>query len=333
MIISRTPFRLSLFGGGTDYPAWFREHGGAVFGAAINKYCYLSLRELPPFFEHRHRIVYSKVETVSRTDDIQHPAVRGILTHLQVNEGLEIHHDADLPARSGIGSSSSFTVGLLNALHALRGEMQVPKELGKEAIHVEQDVIGEDVGCQDQVWAAFGGLNRIDFKQDGDFNVTPVVIRPERRRELSRSLMLVFTGFSRFASHYARSQIENLGKRQTELKAMHALVDSALEIVCNAKTPLAELGRLLDESWRMKRQLANGISNSDIDDIYQAGLAAGALGGKLLGAGGGGFMVFFVEPTNEARDALRRRLSKLIHVNFDFESEGSKIVLYQPNGF
>jgi D-glycero-alpha-D-manno-heptose-7-phosphate kinase len=333
VIITRTPFRLSLFGGGTDYPAWFREHGGAVFGAAINKYCYLTLRELPPFFEHRHRIVYSKVETVSRNEDIQHPAVRGILKHLQVNEGLEIHHDADLPARSGIGSSSSFTVGLLNALHALRGEMQVPKELGKEAIRVEQDVIGEDVGCQDQVWAAFGGLNRIDFKQDGDFSVTPIVLRPERRKELSRSLMLVFTGFSRFASHYARSQIENLGKRQTELKTMQAMVDSALEIVCSPKAPLAELGRLLHESWRMKRKLADGISNNEIDDIYEAGLSAGALGGKLLGAGGGGFMVFFVEPSNEARDAVRQRLSKLIHVNFDFESEGSKIVLYQPNGF
>ena len=333
MIISRTPFRLSLFGGGTDYPAWFREHGGAVFGAAINKYCYLSLRELPPFFEHRHRIVYSKVETVSRNEDIQHPAVRGILKHLGVNEGLEIHHDADLPARSGIGSSSSFTVGLLNALHALRGEMLVPKELGKEAIHVEQEVIGEDVGCQDQIWAAFGGLNRIDFKRDGDFNVTPIIIRPERRQELSRSLMLVFTGFSRFAAHYARSQIENLGKRQSELVAMQSMVDSALEIVCNPKTPLAELGRLLHESWRMKRKLADGISNGEIDEIYEAGLSAGALGGKLLGAGGGGFMVFFVDPSNTAREALRQRLSRLIHVNFDFDTEGSKIVLYQPNGF
>lgn len=333
MIISRTPFRLSLFGGGTDYPGWFHEHGGAVFGAAINKYCYLSLRELPPFFEHRHRIVYSKVETVSRNEDIQHPAVRGILEHLGVSEGLEIHHDADLPARSGLGSSSSFTVGLLNALHALRGEMVAPKELGKEAIHVEQDVIGEDVGCQDQVWAAFGGLNRIDFKQDGDFRVAPIIIQSERRKELSRSLMLVFTGFSRFASHYARSQIENLGKRQTELNTMRAMVDSALDIVCNPKTPLAELGRLLHESWRLKRKLADGISNSEIDDIYEAGLSAGALGGKLLGAGGGGFMVFFVDPSSAAREALRQRLSKLIHVNFDFENEGSKIVLYQPNGF
>lgn len=330
MIISRTPFRVSLFGGGTDYPAWFREHGGAVFGGAIDKYCYISVRKLPPFFEHRHRIVYSRVETVGETSHIQHPAVRGIISEMGFAEGLEIHHDGDLPARSGLGSSSSFTVGLLHALHALRGQMVSQDYLAREAIRIEQEILKESVGCQDQIWAALGGINRIDFRTSGDFAVTPVILQPERRAELQSSLMLFFTGFSRFASDFAQSQIENIDKRHRELAAMQEMVDRAIDIVCGNTLPLRELGKLLHESWQLKRRLADTVSNPEIDAIYDAARSAGAIGGKLLGAGGGGFMLFCVEPG--ARDHVREALRRLIHVNFDFDQQGSKIVIYQPNG-
>ena len=330
MIISRTPFRVSLFGGGTDYPAWFREHGGAVLGTAIDKYCYISVRYLPPFFEHRHRIVYSKVELVREVREIQHPAVRGVLGELAVDAGLEIHHDADLPARSGLGSSSSFTVGLLNAVHAMRGRMVTKSELGREAIRIEQDVLKESVGCQDQIWAAYGGLNKIDFLPDGSFAVTPVIVPPERRRELRQSMMLFFTGFSRYASDFAKDQLDNLKRRAVQLKTMRAMVDQAVDILRDEHAPVRELGELLHESWRLKRELAESVSTGAIDAIYEAGRAAGAVGGKLLGAGGGGFILFIVEP--DRREAVRERLRHLIHVAFDFDTEGSKIVLYQPNG-
>jgi D-glycero-alpha-D-manno-heptose-7-phosphate kinase len=325
LFISRTPFRVSLFGGGTDYPRWFREHGGAVFGAAINKYCYISVRALPPFFEHRHRIVYSKIETVCEIADIQHPAVRGVLSDMAIEQGLEIHHDADLPARSGLGSSSSFTVGLLKALYAFRGETVAAAELGRRAIHIEQDVIKEAVGCQDQLWAAHGGLNRIDFSRDGAIAVTPIDLGSERRDELRQSLMLFFTGFSRLATEFAQNQIDNIDRRSFELRTMHAMVDQAIDIVRDPRQPIRELGRLLDESWRMKRRLADGVSNDKIDAIYEAGREAGAVGGKLLGAGGGGFIVFVVEP--DARARVRERLLPLIHVDFDFDEEGSQMVV------
>ena len=231
MIISRTPFRISLFGGGTDYPAWFREHGGAVVGTAIDKYCYLTVRHLPPFFTHKSRIVYSQVELVQNYSEVRHPSVRGVLTDMGITEGLEIHHDADLPARSGLGSSSSFTVGLLNALYALEGKMIGKRELGLEAIRIEQNVLKESVGCQDQLWAAFGGLNCIQFFPDGEFSVSPVILPPERRKELQQSVMLFFTGFSRLASDFAHDQIENIGQRKTQLRAIRGMVDSAIDIL------------------------------------------------------------------------------------------------------
>lgn len=330
MIISRTPFRISLFGGGTDYPAWFREHGGAVLGTAIDKYCYISVRYLPPFFEHRHRIVYSKVELAHHVAEIQHPAVRGVLSELGITEGLEIHHDADLPARSGLGSSSSFTVGLLHALHAIRGQMMTKRELSQTAIRIEQDVLNESVGCQDQIWATYGGLNRIEFRPDGNFDVSPVILCAERRAELKRSMMLFFTGFSRFASDFAKDQIGNIKKRPMQLGTMHQMVDRALEILRDERAPIRELGALLHDAWRLKRELADSVSNPQIDAIYEAGRAAGAIGGKLLGAGGGGFIVFLVEPGD--RERVREVLKNLIHVSFDFDTEGSKIVLYQPDG-
>jgi D-glycero-alpha-D-manno-heptose-7-phosphate kinase len=330
MIISRTPFRISLFGGGTDYTAWFREHGGAVIGMAIDKYCYITVRQLPPFFQHRSRIVYSQVELVENVADIKHPAVRGILTDMGISEGLEIHHDADLPARAGLGSSSSFTVGMLNALHALNNKMVSKEKLAREAIRIEQDVLKENVGSQDQLWAAYGGFNRITFHPDGNFTVSPVILPPGRRDELNQSLMLFFTGFSRFATDFADSQIKNIGNRKSQLHTMRGMVDKAADILLDPKTPLRELGVLLHEGWRLKRELADNVSNPQIDEIYEAGRAAGAIGGKLLGAGGGGFMVFLVEP--DKRDQVRERLNKLIQVSVAVDNDGSKIVLYQPNG-
>lgn len=329
MIISRTPFRISFFGGGTDYPAWFREHGGAVVGTTIDKYCFISVRHLPPFFEHRHRIVWSKIEMVNEIADIQHPAVRAILEDSAMNEGLEITYSADLPARSGLGSSSSFTVGLLNALNALRGRMIPKKDLASEAIRVEQDLIQDAVGSQDQIWAAYGGLNHIAFHADGDFEVSPVIVTADRRREFQDSLMLFFTGFSRDAARIAERQIANMKNRADQLHAMRAQVDEALSILHDERRPIADLGRLMHDGWMMKRALADGVTTPQVDEIYEAGIKAGALGGKLLGAGGGGFMLFVTEPAR--RRQLRDRLKDLIHVSLDFDAGGSKIIVFDPD--
>jgi D-glycero-alpha-D-manno-heptose-7-phosphate kinase len=285
---------------------------------------------LPPFFEHKHRIVYSRVELVRGLEEIQHPAVRAVLQEKAIKHGVELHHDGDLPARSGLGSSSSFTVGLLNALAALEGRMLSRQELAAEAIRIEQEVIRENVGSQDQVWAAYGGLNRIDFNTDGTMSVLPVVVPPARRQGLEESLMLFFTGFSRFASEVAKKKIDNFGARETHLKSLGQTVEEGLSILQDDRRSLDELGRLLHEGWRIKRELADGVSTPAIDEIYSAGRAAGALGGKLLGAGGGGFMLFYVPP--EKRAAVREQLRDLIHVGFKIEGEGSKIVLYEPNG-
>ena len=329
MIISRTPFRISFFGGGTDYPAWFREHGGAVIGTTIDKHCFISIRHLPPFFEHRHRIVWSKIELVNEIADIQHPAVRAILRDSAMNEGVEITYNADLPARSGLGSSSSFTVGLLNALNALRGRMISKKDLASEAIRVEQDLIRDAVGSQDQIWAAYGGFNHIVFHADSSFEVAPVIVTAERRRELQDSLMLFFSGFSRDAARIAKKQIANMRSREDQFHAMRAQVDEALGILQDERRPIADLGRLMHEGWMMKRALADGVTTPQVDEIYEAGIKAGAVGGKLLGAGGGGFMLFVTEP--ERRQKLRNRLKDLIHVSLDFDADGSKIIVFDPD--
>lgn len=330
MIISRTPYRVSLFGGGSDYPTWYRQHGGCVVGFTINKYCYISLRALPPFFEHRHRIVYSRVESVIELSEIQHPAVRAVLTDMGVQHGLEIHHDGDLPARSGLGSSSSFTVGLLQALYAQRGQMVTKQHLANEALRIEQKVIGENVGSQDQVWAAYGGMNRIDFHRDETIEVTPLIMDQERQRELVGNLMLVFTGLSRYSDQIAARTIANIGQREKHLHRMAAMVDEAIGILADRNRPLGDIGRLLDDAWRLKRDLTEVVSNSEIDGIYQAARSAGATGGKILGAGGGGFMLLYVEP--EHRAAVAKKLSGLIQVDFDLDSSGSKIVVYEPDG-
>lgn len=330
MIISRTPFRVSLFGGGTDYPQWYREHGGSVLGFAIDKYCYLSIRDLPPFFEYRHRIVYSQVEMVTDIADIQHPAVRAVFQDQGVDIGLEIHHDGDLPARSGLGSSSSFTVGLLNALAAKKGAQIGKRQLASEAIRIEQQVIKEHVGSQDQVWAAYGGINRINFPKIGDFEVQPLDLPAARKQELLDHLLLYFTGLSRFATEIAKKQIENFGRRQQHLKTMNGLVDDAFKVLTSDTRPIREVGELLNQSWHLKRELADNVTTPKIDEIFDAGLDAGAIGGKLLGAGGGGFVLLFVEP--DKQPAVKERLKDLTRVDFGIDEVGSKIVLYEPDG-
>lgn len=330
MIISRTPFRISLFGGGSDYPKWYRQHGGAVLGFAINKYCYLSIRQLPPFFEHKHRVVYSKVETVADASEIQHPAVRNIMQHMGIEHGLEIHHDADLPARSGLGSSSSFVVGLMNALHAYQGRMTTKTQLAAEAINMEQSIIAEHVGSQDQVWAAHGGMNRIRFNRDGSIDVDPLILPVARRKDLLSHFMLFFTGISRFASEVAEKKIAALDAHERQIHCMTAMVDEAQTILSNDAIPVTEIGRMLRETWALKRELADTVTNPEVDGIYDAAMAAGALGGKLLGAGGGGFMLLFVEP--HLQQSVRNRLSRLKEVQFDIDTSGSKIVVYEPNG-
>jgi len=329
MIISRTPFRISFFGGGTDYPVWYREHGGAVLATTIDKYCYISCRYLPPFFDHRSRIVYSKVETVKSNDQIEHPAVRGALQYMGIQEGVEIHHDADLPARAGLGSSSSFTVGLLHALVALQGMMPTKLRLATEAIRVEQRVLKEHVGCQDQVLAAFGGFVRIDFHGgDREFDVVPVIMSRERLQELQDHLLLYFTGTSRIASEVAKDQIARMSHNGQQLSVMRQMVDHALAILTGGE-PLAELGGLLHESWMLKRSLSSRISAPVIDEIYEEARRAGAMGGKLLGAGGGGFMLLFAKPEDHRR--IQERLTNLLCVPFRFEQMGSQIVVFEPN--
>lgn len=330
MIITRTPFRISFFGGGTDYPDWYQQHGGVVLATTIDKYCYISCRRLPPFFEHKHRVVYSVIEDVKTIDEIKHPAVKAVLGWDDVTDGVEIHHDGDLPARSGLGSSSSFTVGLLHAMSALRGRYVSKEELAKNAIHIEQKIIKENVGSQDQISAAYGGFNRIEFKKTGGFDVAPVVLPVHRLTELQNHLMLCFTGVSRIASEVAKSKIANLSNRQSELTRMSEMADEALAILCDEKVPIGKFGELLDESWRYKRTLSDKVSTPDIDRLYSSAMSAGALGGKILGAGGGGFLLLFVAPEHQAR--VKERLSGLIHVPFRFEDSGSRVVLYQPNG-
>lgn len=327
MIISQTPFRVSFFGGGTDYPAWYEENGGAVLGTTIDKYCYISCRHLPPFFEHKHRIVYSRMEQVKNTDEIQHPSVRETLKFMKITEGLEIHHDGDLPARTGLGSSSSFTVGLLHALYALKGMMPGKKQLALDAIHIERDIIRENVGSQDQVLAAFGGLNRIGFSGKDDIDIQRITVKPERLKLLQEHLMLFFTGFSRVASEIAAEQIQQTPNRTRELSEMYCMVDQGIAIL-EGNNDLSDFGKLLNESWQLKRSLTDKISTAQVDDIYSEARQAGAIGGKLLGAGGGGFMLFFVRPGLQPK--IRARLSRLLHVPFQFENQGSQIIFYEP---
>jgi len=328
MVITSTPLRISFFGGGTDYPVWYREHGGSVLSTTIDKNCYITCRHLPPFFEYHSRVSYTKVENVGRNDAIQHPSVRACLQFLNMDEGVEIHHVADLPARTGLGTSSAFTVGMLLGLYAMKNQMRDKQTLAAEAIHIEQELLQEAVGAQDQVSAAYGGFNRINFHANGAIEVNRILTDPSRVAELEQHLALYFTGFSRIASEIARDQLRMTPHKTQELKTMLQLVDEAETIVTSPERSLIDFGSLLHESWKIKRTLTQKISNSNIDEIYEAGLSAGALGGKLLGAGGGGFMLFFVPP--ERQEALRTRLKKLLCVPFHFSKRGSHVVVYEP---
>jgi len=331
MIITRTPFRISFFGGGSDYPAWYRKYGGLAVGATIDKYCYISCRYLPPFFNYKHRIVYSQIETADSLEEIRHPAVKGVLKTLNVTKGLEIHHDGDLPARSGLGSSSAFTVGLIHALKALEGKFISKRQLAEAAVHIEQNVLKECVGSQDQILAAYGGFNTIEFHPDDTFSVTPVIMTKDRLIDFQKSMMLFFTGFTRIASDIAKKQVEQMEERKAQMLKMNELTQQAISLLQSEDEPFTRFGELLNEYWFFKKNLSAAISNPELDKIYEAGREAGAIGGKLLGAGGGGFMLFIVKPEHQQK--VREKLSSLIHVNFRLDFTGSKVVVYEPNNF
>jgi len=331
MIITKTPYRISFFGGGTDHPAWYREHKGRVLATTFDKYCYISLRALPQFFDHKYRIVYSKIENINNINEIQHPSVRETLKYFNCKKGLEIHHDGDLPARSGLGSSSSFTVGMINAMNAFNGVYSNPYELASSAIHIEQNLIKECVGSQDQISAAYGGFNEIEFYKDDTFSVEPKVFNLDRIKELNSHLMLFFTGISRFSSEIAEIQVSNMKRCYSQMNELYDMVGEGASIMANINIPINDFGKLLHQSWENKRSLSNKVTNTQIDELYNVAIRAGATGGKVLGAGGGGFVLFFVKPEN--KDKVKDALSNLTFVPFKFENTGSKVVLYQPNGF
>lgn len=328
MVISRTPYRISFFGGGTDYPSWYLKYGGRVLTTSINKYCYITCRYLPPFFEHRIRVVYSKIENCHTYKEIQHPAVREVLRFLKLKRGLEIHHDGDLPARSGMGSSSSFTVGLLHALYALINIMPTKHRLAMESIHIEQNLIKETVGSQDQMIAAYGGLNLINFSTSGEITVMPVTIAQKRLEKLNDHLMLFYTGIKRTASDVASSYVKDIENKQDHLLAMNKMVDEAMSVLCSHQC-ISKFGELLHEAWMLKRDLSSQVSNQEVDGYYARARANGAIGGKIMGAGGGGFMVLFVAP--EAQNHMKRTLKELLFVPVKFESSGTQIIFYGPS--
>lgn len=329
MIISRTPFRISFFGGGTDYPAFCDEYGGAVLSTSINKYCYVICRYLPPFFEYKYDIRYRKREETKTIAEIEHPSVRECLNFMSFQErGIEIQHNADLPAMSGLGSSSAFTVGLLNALYALKGQLTTKRQLALDAINVEHTMLKENVGLQDQTAAAFGGFNRIEFGGSRKFWVQTVTLDPAKKDFLQNHLMLFFTGFPRNASDIAAEQIKNTPQKTAELMKMKDMVEEAVQILNGSVNGYIDFGRLLHESWMLKRELSSLITNHIIDEIYEVARTAGATGGKLLGAGSGGFMLLYVEP--ELQDAVREMLGKLLYVPFKFQDLGSQVIYYAP---
>ena len=329
MIISRTPFRISFFGGGTDYPVWYRENGGRVISTTIDKYCYVTLRELPPFFKFKYLLRYFEREEVNTVDEIKHPSIRECLKYLDMKKNIELVHHADLPAQSGLGSSSTFTVGLLMAGYALNNQMRTKNQLAHDAIEIEQQRIGEAVGSQDQTAAAFGGFNRINFGGYREVEVTPLTISTEKMRNLQDHLMLFFTGFSRNASDIAQKQIEITSSKTKELDIMVELCKEAEELLVSSENGFLEWGELLNEQWKVKKSMTNLITNSKIDEMYEQAIRSGALGGKLLGAGGGGFMLFFVPP--EKHEQLKANLNNILHVPFRFDFSGSQIVYHSKN--
>lgn len=328
MIITKTPFRMSFFGGGTDFPDFYREHGGAVISTSFDKYCYVTVRHLPPFFEYRNELVYARTERVVGIDEIQHPAIREAMKWLDMRD-LRVTYEADLPARTGLGTSSSFAVGLLNAFYALKGKYADKRKLADDAIYLERTLCAESGGVQDQIAASFGGLNVIRFDADG-YEVCPVIISPERKQTLNRRLMLFFTGFSRFSSDIQVAHQTALKDKVAQLLEMKQLVSEA-ERILTGKGDLAEFGRLLDHTWQLKRGITDKISTGSIDALYRSAMEAGALGGKLLGAGGGGFLLFYVE--EDRQPAVRAALSSLMEVPFRFENSGTSVLYYSPEEY
>lgn len=329
MIITQTPFRMSFFGGGTDFPDFYNVHGGAVLSTSIDKYCYVTVRHLPRFFEYKSLITYSKFEYVNEYDDIEHPLIREAMRSLDMHE-LRVTYDADLPARTGLGTSSSFAVGLLNAFFSLKGKYADKKMLADEAIRLERELCKEAGGVQDQIAASFGGLNIIKFSSNG-YTVEPVIIKPERKMELNSNLLLFFTGFSRFSSDIQEGTQKALSKKTKDLLEMKDLVFEAEKILTNRHTPLSEFGRALDYTWKLKRGLNSSVSTNAIDELYKKAKDAGAVGGKLLGAGGGGFLLFYVEPDNHV--SVRNALKDLQLIPFKFENSGSRITYYMPEEY
>ena len=329
MIITRTPFRMSFFGGGTDFSGFYNEHGGAVLSTTFDKYCYVTVRHLPRFFDYKTHLTYSKEEKVNSYAEINHPAIRNAMEWLDMHE-IRLVYDSDLPARTGLGTSSSFAVGMLEAFYALKGKYADKRKLADDAIHLERVLCAEAGGIQDQIAASFGGLNRINFSADG-YAVNPVIISPERKKALNDNLMLFFTGISRFSSEVQKNTEKSMKDKTQELLKMYKLVDDAEQVLVNKDADLDDFGRLLDYTWQLKRGISLGISSDSIDEQYNAAIKAGALGGKLLGAGGGGFLLFYVP--KEKQDAVRAALKNQLHVPFQFENEGTKIVMYQAEDF
>ena len=330
MIITKTPFRMSFFGGGTDMEEYFKENEGAVLSTTFDKYCYINVRHLPRFFDYSTELSYSKTERVTDVNDIQHPAIREAMKMLDMHE-IRLTYEADLPARSGLGTSSSFAVGMLNAFYALKGKYADKKRLSDEAIYLERVLCKEVGGWQDQIAASFGGFNRINFNADG-YEVLPVIISPERKRQLNDNLMMFFTGFTRFSSYVQMANNAKTSENKKErLKKMYELVDEAEAVLTNKERDLDDFGRLLDVTWRLKKGTGDAVSTSSIDELYEKGIKAGALGGKLLGAGGGGFLVFYVQP--EKQKMVKEAMKDLMHIPFRFEDGGTRVIHYSPEEY
>lgn len=325
MVITQTPFRMSFFGGGTDFEEFYRDYGGAVISTTFDKYCYVTVRHLPPFFEYHTELSYSQIERVADIKDIRHPAVREAMRYLDVKD-LRITYEADLPARSGLGTSSSFAVGMLNAFYALQGKYADKRKLADDAIYLERVLLREAGGIQDQIAASFGGLNRIDFCAEG-YTVHPIIIPPDRKELLNGNLMLFFTGFSRFSADIQVKTRECLDKRKNQLLEMYRLVSEA-EKTLVSEGSLDEFGKLLDYTWKLKRGITDKVSTEAIDIAYAKAIAAGALGGKLLGAGGGGFLLFYVE--RDRQPEVMEAMEGLLYVPFRFENEGTRVIHYRP---
>lgn len=330
MIITRTPFRMSFFGGGTDMKDFFTEHGGAVISTTFDKYCYVIVRHLPRFFDYSTELSYSKIERVASIDDIEHPAIRNAMKMLDMHE-LRLTYEADLPARSGLGTSSSFAVGMLNAFYALKGKYADKKKLADDAIYLERVLCNEAGGWQDQIAASFGGFNRINFNKDGTYDVYPLIIHPDRKKQLDDNLLMFFTGFTRFSSDMQKANAKGYHEKTKQLLEMLELVDQAQEILTDKNSDLDDFGRLLDHTWKLKRQTGGAITTDSIDALYQRGIDAGALGGKLLGAGGGGFLVFYVQP--EKKQDVKEAMKDLLYVPFHFEDGGSRVIHYTPETY